>query len=166
MVAEMVLAELAGAVAQIVEERGESGRPGPQVGRAARELRRDHAREEGIAPGRATLLSVVGHHDRAFFRNPVNVGRFPDHHAAVITARLHPADIIAHDEQDIGFLACYARARRRRVLRLGWSDRAEKRSRGYKQRQAVMDYVSFHFGLLLLFWFCVCEGIPELSGDS
>src|SRR6266516_6538511 len=134
MVAEMVLAELAGAVAQIVEERGESGRPGPQVGRAARELRRDHARaqriharEEGIAPGRATLLSVVGHHDRAFFRNPVNVWRFPDHQAAMIAARLHPADVIAHDEQDIGFL----------VLRLCRSDYAEKRSRRYKQRQAV-----------------------------
>src|SRR6266516_981660 len=150
MVAEMVLAELAGAVAQIVEERGESGRPGPQVGRAARELRRDHARaqriharEEGVAPGRATLLSVVGHHDRAFVRNPVDVWRFPDHQAAMITARLHPADVIAHYEEDVRFL----------VLRLGRNDRAEKRSRSYKQRQVVMDYVSFHFGLLLLFGF-------------
>jgi hypothetical protein len=40
----------------------------------------------------------------------------------MITTRLHYADIIAHDEQDIGFL----------VLRLGRSDHAEKRSRGYK----------------------------------
>ena len=56
------------------------------------------------------------------------------------------ADIIAHDEQDIGFL----------VLRLGRSDRAKKRSRGYKQRQAVITYVSFHFGLLLLFGFALC----------
>ena len=47
----------------------------------------------------------------------------------MIAARLHPADVIAHDEQDIGFL----------VLRLGWNDRAEKRSHGYKQRQAVMN---------------------------
>src|SRR6266542_1764877 len=154
MVAEMVLAELAGAVAQIVEERGESRRSGPQVGRAARQLRRDHAhaqrmhaREEGGAPGRATLLSVVGHHNRAFFRNPVNVGRFPDHQAAMIAARLHPADIIAHDEQDVWVL----------VLRLRRSADAEQRSRDYKQRQAVMYYVSFHFFLLLLllFWFCV-----------
>src|SRR2546429_3762636 len=136
MVAEMVLAELAGAVAQIVEERGESGRPGPQVRRAAWELRRDHARaqriharEEGIAPGRATLLSIVGHHDCTFLRNPVNVRRFPDHQAAMIAARLHPADIIAHDEQDIGFL----------VLRLSRNDRSEKRSRSYKQPQAVME---------------------------
>ena len=81
-------------------------------------------------------------------RDPVNVRCFPDHQAAMITARLHPADIIAHDEQDIGFL----------VLRLSWSDRAKKRSRGYKQRQAVITYVSFHFGLLLLFGFACVEG--------
>jgi hypothetical protein len=47
----------------------------------------------------------------------------------MIATRLHYADIIAHDEQDIWFL----------VLRLGWGDHAQKRSRGYKQRQAVMD---------------------------
>jgi hypothetical protein len=47
----------------------------------------------------------------------------------MIAARLHPADIIAHDEQDIGFI----------VLRLGPCDRAKKRSRRYEQRQAVMD---------------------------
>ena len=58
----------------------------------------------------------------------VDVGRFPDHQAAVVDARLHPADVVAHDEQDVGFL----------VLRLAGSDRAKKRCRGYKQRQAVI----------------------------
>src|SRR6478672_5798836 len=132
MVAEMVLAKLAGRVTKVVQELGESGRPGSQVGRAARELRgnharaqRIHAREEGVASGGATLLSVIGHEFRAFFRNPVDVWRIPDHQALMIATRLHYADIIAHDEQDIWFL----------VLRLGWNDRAEKRSRGYKQRQ-------------------------------
>jgi hypothetical protein len=47
----------------------------------------------------------------------------------MITTRLHPADVIAHDEQDVRFL----------VLRLGRSDRAKKRSRSYKQEQAVID---------------------------
>src|SRR5438034_5962359 len=145
MVAEMVLAELTGAVAQIVEERGESGRPGPQVGRAARELRRDHARtqriharEEGIAPGRATLLSVVGHHDRTFFRNPVNVGRFPDHQAAMIATRLHPTDIIAHDEDDVWFVAvCRLRCR---------CDERNKHSDG-----PLSKYVWFWFHYFLFF---------------
>jgi hypothetical protein len=59
----------------------------------------------------------------------------------MIAAWLHPADIIAHDEQDIWFL----------VLRLGWNDRVEKHSHAYKQRQAAITYVSFHFCLLLLF---------------
>jgi hypothetical protein len=47
----------------------------------------------------------------------------------MIATRLHYADIIAHDEKDIGFL----------VLRLGRNDCAEKRSRGHKQRQAVVS---------------------------
>jgi hypothetical protein len=58
----------------------------------------------------------------------------------MIAARLHPADVIAHDEQDIRFL----------VLRLGRNDRTEKRSRDYKQRQAVMDYVSFHWFIVVI----------------
>jgi hypothetical protein len=73
----------------------------------------------------------------------------------VVDARLHDADVIAHDEQDIRFL----------VLRLGWGDSAGKRSGSYKQRQAVMNYVSFHFCLLLLFCFgCVAD--LEINGDS
>src|SRR5256886_13635414 len=111
----MVLAELTSRLAQIVEERGERWCAGAQVGWAARELRRDHARaqriharEEGVAPGGAALLSVIGHEDRAFVRNPVDVWRFPDHQAAMIAARLHPADVIAHDEQ-IGRASCRER---------------------------------------------------------
>ena len=64
----------------------------------------------------------------------------------LIATEVVPAGVVRHQHDDVGFL----------VRRLGWSDRAEKRSRGYKQRQAVITYVSFHFGLLLLvgFWMC------------
>jgi hypothetical protein len=34
----------------------------------------------------------------------VDVGRFTDHPTAVIDARLHDADVVAHDEHDVGFL--------------------------------------------------------------
>ena len=34
----------------------------------------------------------------------VDVGRLADHQAAVVDARLHPADVVAHDEQDVGLL--------------------------------------------------------------
>ena len=110
VVAQVVLAELAGVVAEIEQELGERRRAGPQVGRAAGQLRRDHAGaqrmhagEEGVAPGRAALLGVVGHEHRAFIADAVDVGRFADHQAAVIDARLHPADVVAHDEENVGF---------------------------------------------------------------
>ena len=109
VVAQMVLAELAGVVAEIEQELGERRRAGPQIGRAAGELRRDHAGaqrmhagEEGIAPRRAALLGVVVGELRAFLPDAVDVGRFADHQAAMIDARLHPADVIAHDEEDVG----------------------------------------------------------------
>ena len=58
VVAEMVLTELAGVVAEIEQELGDRGRAWAQIGRAARKLRRNHASaqrmhagEEGIAAG-------------------------------------------------------------------------------------------------------------------
>src|SRR5262245_36315486 len=63
-----------------------------------------HAGEEGVASSGAALLSVVVHKDRTLIADAVDVGRFPDHQAAVADARLHPANVVAHDEQDIGFL--------------------------------------------------------------
>jgi hypothetical protein len=72
----------------------------------------------------------------------------------VVDARLHPADVIAHDEQDIRFL----------VLRLAGSDRANKRSSGHKQRQAVITYISFHFGFLAIwFWVSSHHSSPNLT---
>ena len=112
VVAQMVLAELAGVVAEIEQELGERRRAGPQIGRAARQLRRDHAGaqrihagEEGIAPGGAALHGDVVHEHRAFLPDAVDVGRLADHQAAVVDARLHPADVIAHDEEDVWLLS-------------------------------------------------------------
>ena len=65
VVTQVVLAELAGGVAEIVQELGERRRAGSQLGRAARQLRRDHAGaqrihagEEGVASGGAALHRV------------------------------------------------------------------------------------------------------------
>jgi hypothetical protein len=49
MVAEVVLAELAGVVAEIEQELGQRRRARLQVGRAARQLRRDHARAQRMS---------------------------------------------------------------------------------------------------------------------
>jgi hypothetical protein len=106
----VVLAELTGVVAEVEQELGDRRRAGPQVRRAARELRRDHtgaerihAGEESIASRGAALLRVIGHQDRTFIADAINVGRFADHPAAVVDTRLHQADVIAHDEEDVGF---------------------------------------------------------------
>src|SRR4029077_565540 len=97
----------------------------------ARQLRKDHARavrmhsgEEGAAPGRAARLGVVVHEYAAFVADAVDIGRLAHHQTTMVDARLHPAYIIAHDEQDVWFF----------ILCLASSDRAKKRSRGYKQR--------------------------------
>ena len=63
-----------------------------------------HAGEEGVAPGGAALLGVVVHEPRALLTDLVDVRRLADHQALMINARLHPADVITHDEEDIWFL--------------------------------------------------------------
>ena len=137
VVAEVVLAELAGVVAEIEQELGERRSAGPQIGRAARQLRRDHAGaqrmhagEEGVAPRRAALLGIVGHEDRAFVADAIDVGRFADHQAAVVDARLHPADVVAHDEQDVG-LRLLGGCRRSRPDR-SETDRDDRRHRRHR----------------------------------
>src|SRR6478609_5998121 len=112
VVAEMVLTELTGVVAEIEKEFGERRRAGPQIGRTARQLRRDHAGAERMHPGKegvptrgAALLRVVVRVERTLISDAIDVGRLPDHQAAVIDARLHPADVVAHDEEDVWLLS-------------------------------------------------------------
>src|SRR5205085_7418935 len=109
VVAQVVLAELAGVVAEIEQELGKGRCTWPQVGWAARKLRRDHAsaqrihaRKEGVAPGGAALHGNVVHEDRAIISNTVDVRRFAYHQAAMVNAGLHPADIVAHNEEYVG----------------------------------------------------------------
>ena len=108
VVAQMILAELAGVVAEIEQELGKMRRPGPYIGWAAGKFRQDHADadrlhagDEGRTPGSATLLGVIVHELGTFIADAVDVGRLPDHQPLMVDARLHPADIIAHDEEDI-----------------------------------------------------------------
>ena len=82
VIAEMVLAELAGVVAEIEQEFRDRRRAGPQIGRAAGQLRRDHAGaqrmhagEEGIAARRAALLGVIMREQRAFIADAIDVRR-------------------------------------------------------------------------------------------
>src|SRR5215467_12159829 len=65
---------------------------------------RIHAGKEGIAARGTALHGDIVHEYGAFVSDAVDVRRLADHQAAMIDARLHPADVIAHDEKDVGFL--------------------------------------------------------------
>ncbi len=111
VVAQVVLTELAGGVAEIQQELGERRGAGPQIGRAAGELRRDHARaqriharEEGIAPRGAALHGDIVHEDRSLISDAIDIRSLTDHQATMVDARLHPADVVSHDEKNVRLL--------------------------------------------------------------
>ena len=123
IVAEVILAELAGVVALVEQKLRDRRRAGPQPGRAAGQLRRNHARaqrmhagEEGVAAGGAALFGVVSHEERAIVADTVDVWRFADHQPTMIDARLHDADVVAHDEQDVGLAGRRLRRCRARLI--------------------------------------------------
>ena len=69
------------------------------------------AGDEGRAAGRAALLAVPVGEDRAFLADAVDVGRAVAHDAHVVGADIEPADVVAHDEQDVRLAACRLRLR-------------------------------------------------------
>jgi hypothetical protein len=107
-VAKMILAELPGGVTECLHDIGHA-----RVKRAKAELRAGQADfgqagadrrlsgDERSASGGAALLAVpVGEH-RALAADAVDVGRAVAHDAHVVGADVVPADVVAHDEQDV-----------------------------------------------------------------
>ena len=130
VVAEMILAELAGVVTEIEQELGKRRGARLQIGRATRQLRGDHAGaqrvhagEEGVPACRAALLGVIGHEDRAFVADAIDVGRFADHQATMVDARLHPTNVVTHDEENVGLAG--RRLCQRREGHCGQADRGQ-----------------------------------------
>ena len=149
VVAQMVLAELAGVVAEIEQELGKRRRAGPQIGWAAGNFRQNHANadrlhagEEGRTPGRAALLGVVGHEDRTFVADAIDVGRLADHQSAVVDARLVEADVVAHDEEDVRLLLLLLLRHGRRAGGAGQRQRHHRR--GADQRGAGSRMQALH----------------------
>ena len=111
-VAEVVLAELSGRVALRLQHLGDGGvfrrgrapRRQADLGEAGADRRL--AGEEGGASGGAALLRVPVGEQRAFSRDAVDVGRAVAHHAEIVAAGIEPADVVTHDEEDVGFLVC------------------------------------------------------------
>ena len=110
LVTEVVLAELPGRVALVLQQVGDRRRPvrnavigarhadGQQAG-AERVLAED---ERGTTGGAALLRVGVGEH-RAFFGDAVDVGRLVTHDAVVVGADVMDADVVAPDDEDVGF---------------------------------------------------------------
>src|SRR5215831_3056983 len=64
-----------------------------------------HAGKEGIASRGAALLCIVVCEECTFIADAIDVWCLSDHQPTVIDARLHPADVIAHDEEDVWLLS-------------------------------------------------------------
>jgi hypothetical protein len=61
------------------------------------------AGNEGRPASRAGLLSIRVGEERPLARDTVDIRRLPAHHAAVIGANIPYADVIGHDDDDVGF---------------------------------------------------------------
>ena len=110
-VAQVVLAELAGGVAHRLEGRGDGRRRGGHADLGAgladggqpgadRQLAGDE-----VGPARrAARLGVVVGEEHPLGGEPVEVRRPAGHHAPVVGADVEPADVVAHDEDDVRLL--------------------------------------------------------------
>ena len=111
LVAQVVLAELAGGVAQGLQEFGQGrvllaeaqvGARQPYLGEAGAD--RHLPGDEGGPPSGAGLLAVIIGETHALSRNAVDVGRLVAHHGAAVVAEVPVADVIAHDDQNVGLV--------------------------------------------------------------
>jgi len=50
------------------------------------------------------LLAVIVGEDGAIIGDAINVGRVVAHHAAVVGTDVPVADVVGHDDEDVGFL--------------------------------------------------------------
>ncbi len=114
-VAQMVFAELPGRVTERLKQLGNRrvfllqterrtgeanlGQAGAQAGLAGDKRR---------SPGRTTLLGIVIREHHAFLGDAVDVGRLVTHHAVRVGADVRLPDVIAPDDDDVGFLGVSA----------------------------------------------------------
>ena len=109
-VADVVLAELAGSVAEAFEQAADRG---IQLAHAHRRARKADfgqagadavlAGEERRATGGARLLAVVVQEPEALLGDAVDVGRFIAHQPVAVATDVGDADVVAEDDEDVGF---------------------------------------------------------------
>ena len=102
---------------------------------------RQLARDEIGASGRAARLGVVVGEAHAFGCELVEIRRPARHDALVVRADVEPADVVAHDEDDVRPLPGWGRGRRR--LRLcGCCQTNGRQRRGGDERTAAQQQIA------------------------
>ena len=108
LVAEMVLAELAGGVAERLEQLGDGRVLGLQAHGRARDADLGEAGAEDALPGDeggppcgAALLAVGVGEAHPLVGDAVDVGRAIAHHAVAVAAQVPDADVVAPDDEDV-----------------------------------------------------------------
>ena len=107
-VADVVLAELAGRITKILQELRNRRVLSTETLHRAGEADLSQAGADRLLPGDeggaasgATLLAVeVGEH-RALSGDAIDIRGAIPHHAVVVTTDVEPADVVAHDEQNV-----------------------------------------------------------------
>src|SRR6516164_2641598 len=161
-IAEMVLAELSGGVAERLQHGSQRaclvrttdigaglahrGQSGAQWQLAGNKI---------SAAGGAARLGVIIGEAHAVGGELVEVRRLARHDALMVGADVEPADIVAHDDENVRLSAGW-----RGLLRLGdgllnTGSRAQRRSRSKRRRSkqdvAAVDSLSFSIRLLSIF---------------
>ena len=110
-IAEVVLAELTGGVAERLQHFGDG-----RVFRVQPDRRAGHADlgqagadrvltgDEARAAGGAALLAIPVGEGRPFLRDAVDVGRLIAHHAFAVMADVPIADVVSPDDEDVRFV--------------------------------------------------------------
>ena len=108
-VTEMVLAELAGAVAERLQQRRDGGVLGAKAQWSPRQPHlaqagAEHAlaADEGGAAGGAALLGVVVNEAATLLSNPVDVGGLVPHQTVAVATEIALADVIAPEDENVG----------------------------------------------------------------
>jgi hypothetical protein len=80
----------------------------------------------------------------AFIADTIDVRRFTNHQAAMVDARLHPADVVTHDEENIRLVLC---SRRSKVAEIAGGYDAANDGSTKKFRFVVTHYKPSHLKL-------------------
>jgi hypothetical protein len=157
-VAEVVLAELAGHVAMLLEQPGDSRvlflhafrRSGESdLGQTGAHGRL--AGDECGAAGCAALLAVPVRKHSAFGCDAVDIRRLVAHHPHVVGRDIELADVIPPDDEDVGFVLRHSGARQ---------------GHRHHSKDGDSDYIRSHFILLSILLFDSSKKVlPQIDAD-